>query len=156
MKHTYIKHHLLDANSLWRQYRRDHNIRGAGRIHHPLLRLHWLFVWSMHSGKSTVFFLLWRALARRLRSGFVSSLFDTRWHTHSLSLLFGRGARTRCPWGENLHALWAFSMKKFRSRLSLFRERRGSRLLPVIRDPPLPRHGGKWNRGVCSWIWPMS
>ncbi len=45
-----------------------------------------------------------------------SSLFDTRWLTQSLRLLFGQGARTRCPWGENLRALWAFSMKKLRSR----------------------------------------
>ncbi len=38
--------------------------------------------------------------------GSVSSLFDTRWHTHNLCVfLFGQGARTRCPWGENLRAL---------------------------------------------------
>ncbi len=30
---------------------------------------------------------------------------------------------------------------------------RGSRLLPAIRDPPLPRHGGN---GISSWMWPMS
>ncbi len=57
--------------------------------------------------------------------GSVSSLFDTRWHTQSLSLLFGQGARTWCPWGENLHALWAFSMKKLCSRLSLFSRKEG-------------------------------
>ncbi len=28
--------------------------------------------------------------------------------------------------------------------------------LPAIRDPPLPRHGGELNRGVRSWMWPMS
>ncbi len=27
-----------------------------------------------------------------------------RWHTQSLRLLFGQGARTLCPWGENLCA----------------------------------------------------
>ncbi len=27
-----------------------------------------------------------------------------RWHTQSLRLLFGQGARTRCPWGGNLCA----------------------------------------------------
>ncbi len=27
-----------------------------------------------------------------------------RWHTQSLRLLFGQGARMRCPWGENLCA----------------------------------------------------
>ncbi len=49
-----------------------------------------------------------------------------------------------------------FSMKKLRSCLSLFRGKRGSRLLPAIRDPPLPRHRGELNRGVRCWIWPMS
>ncbi len=34
--------------------------------------------------------------------------YDTWWHTQSLCLLFGQGARTGCPWGENLRALWAF------------------------------------------------
>ncbi len=48
-----------------------------------------------------------------------------------------------------------FSMKKLRSRLSLFRGKRGSCLLPAIWDPLLPRHGGELNRGVRSWIWPM-
>ncbi len=33
------KHHPLAGDSPWRHYRRDHNIRTAGRIHHPLLRL---------------------------------------------------------------------------------------------------------------------
>ncbi len=37
-----------------------------------------------------------------------------------------------------------------------FRGKRGSRLLPAIQDPPLPRHGGEWNRGVRSWMWPIS
>ncbi len=42
--------------------------------------------------------------------GSVSSLFDTRWHTRSLRLLFGRRARTRCLWGGNLRALWESSV----------------------------------------------
>ncbi len=33
------KHHPLAGDSPWRHYRRDHNIRTAGRIHHPLLHL---------------------------------------------------------------------------------------------------------------------
>ncbi len=37
-----------------------------------------------------------------------------------------------------------------------FQGKRGSRLLPAIRDPPLPRQGGELNRWVRSWIWPMS
>ncbi len=34
-----------------------------------------------------------------------------------------------------------------------FPRKRGSRLLPAIRDPPLPRHGGN---EISSWMWPMS
>ncbi len=33
------KHHPLAGDSPWRHYRRDHNIRTAGWIHHSLLRL---------------------------------------------------------------------------------------------------------------------
>ncbi len=52
--------------------------------------------------------------------GSVSSLFDTRWHTRSLRLLFGRRARTWCLWGGNLRSLW-----ELRSRLSLFSRKEG-------------------------------
>ncbi len=51
--------------------------------------------------------------------GSVSSLFDTRWHTRSLRLLFGRRARTRCLWGGNLRALWEAPF----SSVPLFEER---------------------------------
>ncbi len=53
----------------------------------------------------------------------VSSLFDTWWHTRSLRHLFGWGARTRCPRGGNLRALWAFFYEKSPlSSVSLFEE----------------------------------
>ncbi len=68
--------------------RRDHNIRTAGRIHHPLLRLHWLVCLKKRAFNKCV-----DPCPRYLR-----------WHTQSLRLLFGQGARTRCPWGENLCA----------------------------------------------------
>ncbi len=56
--------------------------------------------------------------------GSVSSLFDTRWHTRSLRLLFGRRARTRCLWGGNLRALWAVLYEKAPfSSVPLFEER---------------------------------
>ncbi len=48
-----------------------------------------------------------------------------RWHTQSLRLLFGQGARTQCPWGENLCALWAFSIKSSAPVLSLFSRKEG-------------------------------
>ncbi len=37
-----------------------------------------------------------------------------------------------------------------------FRGRRGSRLLPAVQDPLLPRHGGECSRGARRWSWPMS
>ncbi len=40
LKHTHICAYTYSdviGDSLWRHYRRDHSIRGAGRIHHPLL-----------------------------------------------------------------------------------------------------------------------
>ncbi len=56
--------------------------------------------------------------------GSVSSLFDTRWHTRLLRLLFGRRARTRCLWGGNLRALWAVLYEKAPfSSVPLFEER---------------------------------
>ncbi len=45
------KHHPLAGDSPWRHYRRDHNIRTAGRIHHPLLRLKLAFeAWPQSLG----------------------------------------------------------------------------------------------------------
>ncbi len=117
------------------------------------------FVWSVQSGKSTVFSLLsWRALARRLRSVWIRVL--VIWHpmTHTIFASFVWAKSTHAmslSW--NLRVLWAFFLWKSSALVSpSFRGKRGSRLLPAIRDPPLPRHGGEWNRGVRSWIWPMS
>ncbi len=117
------------------------------------------FVWSVQSGKSTVFCLLsWRALARRLRNVWICVL--VIWHsmTHTIFASFvGQRARTQCPWGGNLRVLWDFFLWKSSALVCpSLRGKRGSRLLPAIRDPPLPRYGGGWNRGVRSWIWPMS
>ncbi len=85
--------------------------------------------------------------AFKIVCGSVSSLFDTRWHTQSLRLLFGQGARMRCPWGENLLTLWAFSMKKLRSHLSLFSRKEG--------QPSASRDSGtnaaKARRRIKSW-----
>ncbi len=78
--------------------------------------------------------------------GSVSSLFDTRWHTHNLCVF--------CLGKE--HARDVLCVHCALSSCPSFQGKRGSRLLPAIRYPPLPRHGGDWNRGVHSWIWPMS
>ncbi len=64
------KHHPLAGDSPWRHYRRDHNKRTAGRIHHQLFFVFtdWSVWRNVHSGRNTVFlYLSWRALARRLR-----------------------------------------------------------------------------------------
>ncbi len=113
---------------------------------------------ACNSGKITVFLLLsWRALARRLGSVWIRVLviwqpmthttlasFVWAWSTHAMSL---RG-RFACIVSGSL---WGSSALIYPS----FREKRVSCLLPTIQDPPLPRHGGEWNRGVRKWIWPM-
>ncbi len=65
--------------------------------------------------------------------------------THAMSLRGQSACTVSC-------SLWESSVLICPS----FRGKRGSRLLPAIRYPLLPRHGGDWNRGVRSWIWPMS
>ncbi len=102
--------------------------------------------------------LLWRALARRLGSVWIRVLviwhpmthttvasFVWAWSTHAMSL---RG-RFACIVSGSLWGSSALACPSFRGK-------RGSRLLPAIQDPPLPRHGGEWNGGVRSWWWPIS
>ncbi len=77
----------------------------------------------------------------------VSSLFDTWWHTWSLRLLFGRGARTRCSRGSDLRALWAFLDEKAPLSSSLFSRKEGQ---------PSASHGSgltvaEARRGMISW-----
>ncbi len=108
----------------------------------------------VHSGRNTVFlYLSWRALARRLRLCVdPCPRYLTPDDTHD---------RCVCCLGEE-HARDVFEgaiCVHCESSVLVcpsFRGKRGSRLLPAIRYPPLPRHGGDWNRGVRSWIWPMS
>ncbi len=105
---------------------------------------------KVKTGKSTVFFLLWRALARRLGSVWIRVLviwhpmthttvasFVWAWSTHAMPL---RGWFACIVSGS----LWGCSALACPS----FRGKRGSRLLPAIQVPPLPRHGGEWNRGA--------
>ncbi len=74
----------------------------------------------------------------------VSSLFNT----HNLCVfLFGRGACTRCPLGGNLHALWAFSIKKLRYCLSLFPRIEGQ---PSVSRDSGPIIAEAWRR-MKSW-----
>ncbi len=115
-------------------------------------------VWrNVHSGRNTVFlYLSWRALARRSRSD-PSPRYLTPDDTHDCCVfcLGEEHARDVFEGAVCVHcelSLWESSVLVCPS----FRGKRGSRLLPAIRYPPLPRHGGDWNRGVRSWIWPMS
>ncbi len=117
------------------------------------------FVWSAHSGKSTVFYLLsWRALARRLRSVWIRD--QAIWHsmTHTIFAFFvwARSMHVMSSRGKSACTVSFFLWKSSSLVCPSFRGKSGSRLLPAIRDPPLPRHGGEWNSGVRSWIWPMS
>ncbi len=64
--------------------------------------------------------------------------------THNICVVFlGREHARDVLEGKICVHCELFSMKKLHSRLSLFRGKRGSRLLPAIRDPQLPRHGGE-------------
>ncbi len=114
------------------------------------------FVWSVHSGKSTVFILLsWRALAKRLRSVWIHVL--VIWHpmTHTIfaSFVWARLTHAMSLRGKSVCTVSFFLWKISALVCPSFRGKRGSRLLPAIRDPPLPRHGDKLNCGVRSWIW---
>ncbi len=55
--------------------------------------------------------------------------------------------------GKSACTVSFFYVKAPLSSCPSFRGKRGSRLLPAIRDPPLPRHGGN---EISSWMWPMS
>ncbi len=73
----------------------------------------------------------------------MSSLFDTWWHTRSLRLLFGRGARTQCSRGSNLRALWVFLYEKAPlSSVSLFEGGGASVSRPTVAEA---------RRGLNSW-----
>ncbi len=55
--------------------------------------------------------------------------------------------------GKSACTMSFFYVKAPLSSCPSVRGKRGSRLLPAIRDPPLPRHGGN---EISSWMWPMS
>ncbi len=103
-------------------------------------------VWSVHSGRNTVFLVLsWRALARHLRSVWIRVLviWNPMTKTQSLRLLFGQGACKRCPWGEICVHCEFFSMKKLRSRLSLFSRKE--------RQPSASCFSAEARRRMKSW-----
>ncbi len=87
--------------------------------------------------------------------GSVSSLFDTRWHTRSLRLLFGRRARTRCLWGGNLRALWAVLYEKAPfSSVPLFEERGAAVCFPRFGTHRCRGTEAIEIAGFAGWIWP--
>ncbi len=117
------------------------------------------FVWSVHStGKNDFLLLLWRALARRLGDVCIRVL--VIWHlmTHMIFASF--------VWARSTHAMFSrersactvsFSRWESSALVCLsFRGRRGSRLLPAVQDPLLPRHGGECSRGARRRSWSMS
>ncbi len=102
-------------------------------------------VWSVHSGKSTVLYLLsWRARARSLRSVWICVF--VIWHpiTHTIiaSFVWARSMHTMSSRGKSACTVSFFLWKNSALVCPSFRGNRGSPLLPAIRDPPLPRHGG--------------
>ncbi len=73
----------------------------------------------------------------------------------STSKAFKMDPRPRYLTPNDTHNLCVFCLGKEHALSALvcrsFQRKRGSRLLPAIRDPPLPRHGGELNHGVRSW-----
>ncbi len=102
------------------------------------------FVWSVQSGKSTVFSLLsWRALARCIRSVWILVL--VIWHPIFASFVWARSTHAMSLRGKSKCTVSLFLWKSSALVCPSFRGKRGSLLLPAIWDPPLPRHGGEWN-----------
>ncbi len=103
------------------------------------------FVWSVHSGKSTVFYLLsWWALAKSLRSVWICVLviWHPMTHTNIASFVWARSMHAMSSRGQSVCTVSFFLWKNSALISPSFRGKRGSPLLPAIRDPPLPRHGG--------------
>ncbi len=99
----------------------------------------------MHSGKSPAFSLSLRALARRLRL-----CVDPRPRylkpddTHNLCVYCSGKEHARDVLeGKSTCTVSFFYVKAPLSSCPSFQGKRGSHLLPAIRDPPLPRHGGE-------------
>ncbi len=100
----------------------------------------------------------WRALARRLRLCVVPrpryKIGTHRDDTHNLCVFcLGKEHARDVLEGKSACTVSFFYVKAPLSSCPSFRGKRGSRLLPAIRDPPLPRHGGN---EISSWMWPMS
>ncbi len=116
-------------------------------------------VWSVHSGRNTVFIvLLWRKLAKRLGSVWIRVF--VIWHqmTHTIiaSFVWAKSTRAMSLRGQSVCIVSCSLWESFVLVCPSFRVKRVSHLPPAIWDPPLLRHGGEWNRGVHGWIWPMS
>ncbi len=92
--------------------------------------------------------------AFKIVCGSASSLFETRWHTQSLRLLFGQGARTRCPWGEICVHYELFLCKTSALVLSLFSRKEGH---PSASRDSGPTAAEAWRRmklavGCGRWV----
>ncbi len=81
--------------------------------------------------------VIWHPMTHTIVASFVWAK-----STHAVSLRGQSACTVSC-------SLWESSVLVCPS----FRGKRVSRLLPAIRDPPRPRHGGEWNRGARR-IWP--
>ncbi len=85
-------------------------------------------VWSVHSGRNTVFlYLSWRALARRSRSVWIRVL--VIWHpmTHTIvaSFVWARSTHAMSLRGQSACIVSSSLWKKLHSRLSLFSRKEG-------------------------------
>ncbi len=117
-------------------------------------------VWSVHSGRNTVFLYYQMASTSKAFKKCVDPCprYLTPDDTHDCCVfcLGEEHARDVLEGAICVHCE-RFSMKKLRSSfVPLFEERGSAVCFPRIRDPPWLRHGGEWNRGARRWIWLMS
>ncbi len=108
------------------------------------------FVWSVHStGKNDFLLLLWRALARRLRDVCIRVL--VIWHlmTHTIfaSFVWARSTHAMSSRGQSACTEF-FSMRKLRSRLSLFSRKEGQPSASCGSRPTV----AEARRGMSSWL----
>ncbi len=119
----------------------------------------WLtvFVWSVHSGKSTVFSLSWRALARRLRLCVdPRPRYSTPDDTHNLCFFcLGKEHTRDVLEGKICVHCELFLWKKPRSRLSLFSRKEGQPSASCDSGPNAAvaqRRMKSWGSRVSCWI----
>ncbi len=131
-----------------------HNINAAGRIHHQLFSSSLTGLFEVCNLVRVQFSLYQMASTSKAFKIVCGKIGTHRDDTHNLCVFcLGNEHARDVLEGKSACTMSFFYVKAPLSSCPSFRGKRGSRLLPAIRDPPLPRHGGN---EISSWMWPMS